>query len=87
MRDYSDKDHIVEIEWDPHSKLLPRFNGIISVAPEGNDACRLILSGVYDPPMGWLGDLFDRIIGLHVAKTAASELLERIGRRLERSET
>lgn len=86
LSDYSDNDHIVEVEWNPGSALLPTFNGIISVAPEGNDACRMMLNGIYRPPMGPLGSLFDRIIGLRLAKTTASELLDKIGRSLERSD-
>jgi hypothetical protein len=83
IRRYSDKDHIAEIEWDPHSKVFPHFNGLITVAPDGEDACRLILNGVYTPPIGWFGGIFDRVLGLRLARTTASDLLERIGAQIE----
>lgn len=83
-RRYSDKDHIAEIEWDPQSKLLPHFNGIITVAAgQENDRCLLVLNGVYVPPISVIGALFDRIAGWRLAKTTAAELLERIGRQVE----
>ena len=87
MHRYSDNDHLVEVEWDPRSKLLPRFNGIINITPEGNAACRLILTGVYDPPMGRFGTLVDRFIGVRVAQTTAAELLQHIGRSMEHPST
>jgi len=83
MRPYSDKHDIVEIEWDPQNRLLPRFNAILTVEPEGNVACRLILNGVYAPPMSWIGRLFDRIVGRRLARTTALDLLERIGNSVE----
>jgi hypothetical protein len=83
LRRYSDNDHIAEIEWDPRSRWLPYFNGIITVEPqEGND-CRLVLNGVYAPPMSWFGRFFDRVVGRRLAQTTASELLEQIGQKLE----
>jgi hypothetical protein len=86
-RRYSDNDHIAEIEWDPQSKLLPHFNGIITVAAGADDEhCRLVLNGVYVPPLNWVGEVFDRMAGWRLAKTTASELLERIGRQVEAEE-
>jgi hypothetical protein len=83
---YSDNDHLIEVEWNPGSNLLPRFNGLISVESVGKDVTRLVLNGIYHPPMGRLGHFLDRIIGRHVAQTTAAELLESIGRNMERPE-
>jgi hypothetical protein len=83
MHRYADNDHLVEVEWDPGSNLLPHFNGIINITPESKDACRLILNGTYAPPIGRLGAFFDRTIGSRVAQTTASDLLDHIGRSME----
>jgi hypothetical protein len=45
----------LRIEAENHQELFPRFEGTLTVTPNGHDACELWLQGSYRPPLGVIG--------------------------------
>jgi hypothetical protein len=72
--------HLTEISWEPiGGGPFPKFKGTIGlVADDSSDACCIIVEGHYDPPLGPIGDAFDAIIGKHIARLTARNLLDEI---------
>lgn len=69
------------IAWQPVAPgPFPAFAGTIFVTPGDNadDESILTLDGHYHPPLGVAGDVFDAIVGKHIAQASAADLLERI---------
>jgi len=52
-------DFHVEIRASSNEALFPRFEGTLSLTPEGEAGTRLWLRGEYVPPMGFLGSAVD----------------------------
>ena len=52
----------VDVAWQPTSSrgLLPDFEGKVQVAPVGVGVTRVIVSGIYKPPLGELGGQLDQ---------------------------
>jgi hypothetical protein len=72
--------HLTAISWEPAGGgPFPKFNGTIGLAAdEKPDACCITLDGHYDPPLGPIGDAFDAVIGKHIARLTARNLLDEI---------
>ena len=70
----------IPIWWQPTSgrKLFPVMNGKVEVAPSGKDETRLTVSGMYQPPLGKLGEELDRALMHRVAEGTVKELAEAI---------
>lgn len=65
---------------------FPQFHGTISVPnAEDYEHCFVALDGTYKPPLGRLGEAFDRTIGRAIAESTGRDLLERIGDFIEQS--
>jgi hypothetical protein len=69
------------IAWQPVGPgPFPAFAGTIFVTPSDEKETESIvtLDGHYHPPLGVAGDVFDAIVGKHIAQASAADLLERI---------
>jgi hypothetical protein len=78
--DPPDPAYLRAISWEPAGGgPFPHFEGTIGLAADDNaDACCIMLDGHYDPPLGPIGDAFDAIIGKHIARLTARNLLDEI---------
>jgi hypothetical protein len=75
----------IPIWWQPTfgRKLFPVMNGRLEVAPAGKDETRLTVSGMYEPPLGRLGEELDRALMHNVAEGTVKELAESIAKKLK----
>jgi hypothetical protein len=80
---------VIPISWKPTfgRKLLPVMNGKVDVSPVSKDETRLTVSGMYEPPLGRLGEQLDEVLMHNVAEGTVKELAEKIAERLESSAT
>jgi hypothetical protein len=78
---------VIPISWQPTfgRKLLPVMNGKIDVSPVSTDETRLTVSGMYEPPLGRLGEQLDEALMHNVAEGTVKELAELIAQRLQKS--
>jgi hypothetical protein len=78
---------VIPISWKPTfgRKLLPVMNGKIDVSPVSTDETRLTVSGMYEPPLGRLGEQLDEALMHNVAEGTVKELAELIAQRLQKS--
>jgi hypothetical protein len=70
----------LEITWNPHTRLFPRAQALLTVRPHAPQGTELQLSLVYQPPLGTVGLLFDRLIGRHIAWLTAGIFLRELRR-------
>jgi hypothetical protein len=72
--------NLTTISWEPAGGgPFPHFKGTIGlVADDSCDTCCIMLDGHYDPPLGPIGDAFDAVIGKHIARLTARNLLDEI---------
>lgn len=77
--------HRTAISWEPAGGgVFPRFKGSLGVeAGERGECCHLTLEGDYDPPVGRIGDAFDVLLGRHIARVTARNLLDEITMMME----
>lgn len=75
---------VIPISWRPTfaERLLPVMNGKVDVAPAGKDETRLTVSGMYEPPLGRLGEELDATLMHNVAEGTVKELAQSIAERL-----
>jgi hypothetical protein len=75
---------VIPISWTATSiqKLFPVMNGKVEVAPSSKDETRLTVSGMYEPPLGKLGEQLDEALMHHVAEGTVRELAESIAKKL-----
>ncbi len=78
---------VVPISWKATfpEKLFPEMNGKIELAPSGKDETRLTVSGMYEPPLGKLGEQLDEALMHNVAEATVRELAESIAEKLAKS--
>jgi hypothetical protein len=78
---------VIPISWKPTfgRTLLPEMNGKVELAPVSSDETRLTVSGMYEPPLGKLGEQLDEALMHNVAEGTVRELAESIAERLNRS--
>jgi hypothetical protein len=76
---------VIPISWKPTfgRKLLPVMNGKVDVSPVSQEETRLTVSGMYEPPLGKLGEQLDEVLMHNVAEGTVKELAELIASRLE----
>ena len=74
----------IPIWWQPTfgRKLLPLMNGKVELAPAGADETRLTVSGMYEPPLGRVGEQLDKAFMHNVAEGTVRELAETLAKRL-----
>jgi hypothetical protein len=77
------------VSWEPEGGgLFPKFTGTVGVeVQEAARASFITLDGTYDPPLAVIGDAFDAIIGKHIARQTARNLLDEIAITIETAYT
>jgi len=65
-------------------KLFPAMSGKVDVAPVSNEVTRLTVSGMYEPPLGRLGEHLNEALMHRVARRTVKELAESIAAELNR---
>lgn len=66
-------------------KLFPVMEGKIELAPVDKEVTRLTVSGMYQPPLGKLGEQLDEAVMHNVAEATVKELAQSIAKRLEQA--
>ena len=64
-------------------KLFPVMTGKVELAAADTGVTRLTVSGMYEPPLGKIGEQLDEALMHNVAEATVRELAESIGRKLE----
>lgn len=88
VRDLTDQTRIHDalvLKWQAPSPLLPLpvMQGLVTVRPSG-PVTELRMEGNYTPPLGALGRLFDRLVGMHIAQRTVNRFLDELGALVER---
>ena len=74
---------LLDVSWSPKGGgPYPTFAGTLSIAEDAIGWSRIEIDGTYRPPLGIAGAAFDAMIGHHIAKRTATELLAEIKRLL-----
>jgi hypothetical protein len=66
-------------------RLFPTMTGKIELAPTDANVTRLTVSGMYQPPLGRLGEQLDEALMHNVAEGTVKELAESIAERLHKA--
>lgn len=72
------------LSWEPrgHEFVVPSFKGSFVVrSVEGTSV--VLLTGEYQPPLGVVGGVVDRVLGPRLAGATVAALIERLARRVE----
>ncbi len=80
--------HAYAVAWEPvMAGPFPSFAGTIYVTTDEFDATKSIvtLDGHYHPPLGAAGDVFDAVLGKHIAQASAADLVQRIAAYIEQT--
>jgi hypothetical protein len=74
----------VPLRWhaEQHPRWFPELEAELRLVPVGEATTELRLVGTYEPPLGALGALGDRVAGHRVAETALREFLVGVAQRL-----
>jgi hypothetical protein len=77
---------VVPVTWKATfpEKLFPIMHGKVDVSPVTNDETKLTVSGMYEPPLGRLGEELNEAVMHRVAQGTVRELAESIAKRLEK---
>jgi hypothetical protein len=75
---------VIPISWEATSiqSLFPVMNGKLEVAPSSKEETRLTVSGMYEPPLGKLGEQLDEALMHRVAEGTVRELAESLAKKL-----
>jgi carbon monoxide dehydrogenase subunit G len=65
-------------------ELFPQMTGRIELAPVEKGVTRLTVSGMYEPPLGKLGEQLDKAVMHNVAEKTVKDLAESIAEKLSR---
>jgi hypothetical protein len=63
--------------------LFPRMQADLVVAPIGVQSTSLVFEGTYEPPFGFVGGAFDRLVMNRVAEMTVKIWVDRVGRLME----
>ncbi|HUA07630.1 MAG TPA: hypothetical protein VMA98_00025 [Candidatus Acidoferrales bacterium] len=88
VEDYTDsarRHDALEFSWHPRSRLFPQGQALLTVRPHAPQGTELQFSLAYIPPLGVPGQLFDHLIGRHIAWITGGMLLRRLRTEIERS--
>lgn len=75
----------IRVLWFAGSKLFPDFRGTIRFRIDGRRTL-IIVEGRYVPPLGWFGNVFNRLVGRWIATLTLDDLARRLCVQLERRE-
>ena len=70
------------IYWKPEHRTYPAFSGTLTVRPHFRDV-HVRIAGQYDPPLGGVGRMFDRMAGRHIARLTRRRLIRDLVRDAE----
>ena len=75
---------VVRVDWRARfaRRLFPTMEGKVSLSPIGKGRSKLTVSGVYEPPLGRLGEELNEAVLHSVAEQTVKELAESIAARL-----
>jgi hypothetical protein len=74
----------IAFDWKPvGTTALPNFSGTIVARPQTDETAMLEIDGTYVAPGGVFGALFDRLVGVHIARTTLRTLLDTFARTIE----
>jgi hypothetical protein len=78
---------VVPVTWKATfpEKLFPLMTGKVSISPVSKAEARLTVSGMYEPPLGRVGEELNEAVMRKVAKATVKELAEQIAERLEKA--
>lgn len=78
---------VVPLTWKATfpEKLFPVMTGKIDIAPVSKDETRLTVSGMYQAPLGSLGQQLDEALLHRVAEGTVKELAESLAQKLQSS--
>ena len=78
---------VVPIMWKATfpQALFPVMTGKVSLSPVSQGKSRLTVSGMYEPPLGRLGEQLNEAVMRKVAKATVKEMALQIAERLERA--
>lgn len=76
---------VIPLDWKATfpEQLFPRMTGTIEMAPVDKGISRLTVSGMYEPPLGKVGDRLNETVMKGVADATVKELAEAIAKRLD----
>ena len=90
--DFGDAAHIstwavVPLTWKATfaEHLFPAMTGRVAVSPVSKEETRLTVTGMYDPPLGKLGELLNEKLMYKVAERTVRELAASITEKLNRA--
>ena len=74
----------LELEWHAETgrALFPSMHAALTAYPLSPSDTQLDLEGEYDPPLGILGDVADRLLGHRIAQASVHQFLEDVAGRL-----
>lgn len=74
----------IPFDWQPiGTKALPSLSGAILARPQSDQKSRLEIDGSYVAPGGVFGAIFDRLVGVYIARTTLRALLQTFARAIE----
>lgn len=78
---------VVRVNWKATfpQKLFPTMEGRVSLSPQGKEAAKLTVTGVYEPPLGRLGEDLNEAVLHSIAELTVAELAGAIAKRLSTS--
>jgi hypothetical protein len=79
---------VIPLDWEatfPGARLFPSMTGRIEIAPVDKKVSRLTVSGMYQPPLGRLGEQLDETVMQGIAEATVKELAEAIAKRIEKA--
>jgi hypothetical protein len=76
---------VIPLDWKATfpEQLFPKMTGRIELAPVDKTVSRLTVSGMYEPPLGRLGQQLNETVMQGVADATVKELAESIARRID----
>jgi hypothetical protein len=73
----------LEFAWHPRSAFLPAGRALLTVRPHAPQGSELQFTIAYVPPFGAFGQVFDVVIGRHIAARTCDQLLHRLKDEIE----
>jgi hypothetical protein len=77
------QDDEIAFTWTVANRLLPDFHGTLHAHSAPQARTKLVIEGSYMPPLGFLGGLFDRLLGHTFAQHTVQHLVDTIAEQLE----
>jgi hypothetical protein len=77
-----DRQAVLALRWEavgPGGGLFPVLDADITLAPHGESATLLTLTGAYRPPLGAIGAALDRVVLRRVVTSTIQGFVDRIG--------